>query len=120
MHLSALLWRLFKILGIVAWLAMGLSSAQVLAEDLDSSVNVCTIKATEGSEDSSPVEQQGYLGTRSLFYINNNIENSEARSLHYFEGGISRKANGSDQNFGMDLEGQFVSSQAGFHSFSIN
>lgn len=120
MHLSTLLWRLFKILGMVAWLGMGLNPAQVFAEDLNKSVSSSTLLVPDEPEESPSPEKNSYIGTRSLFYINKNIMNTEARSLHYFEGRVQRDASHSDKNFGMDLEGQFASSQEGFNSFSLN
>lgn len=120
MHFSAHLWCISKILGLVTGLGMGLHLTPVFAEDLDSAVNVSTITTTQEDSETPTLEQQGYIGTRSLFYINNNIKNTEAHTLHYFEGRVSRNANGNETNFGMDLEGQFINSQAGLNSFSIH
>lgn len=120
MHSNALSWRVSKILGIVTSLLMAFSSTSALAEELGQPANTSTTTVTEESTASPSPEKQGYIGTRSLFYINNNIVNSEARAVHYWEGRVHQDAHNNDKSLGLDVEGQFTNSQGGLNSFSIN
>jgi hypothetical protein len=62
----------------------------------------------------------GQVGSKSLFFLNDQYQNPEARVVQLFEGRITRAADESDFSLGIDLEGQFSPNQQGFNSFTAN
>lgn len=65
-------------------------------------------------------DKLGQVGSRSLYYLNDQYQNPEVRSVQLFEGRITREADESDFSLGIDLEGQFSHAQQGFNSFTAN
>lgn len=65
-------------------------------------------------------DKLGQVGTRSLFYLNSEYQNPEARSVQLFDGRITREAEEGEFSLGIDLEGQFSVSQQLFNSFTAN
>lgn len=122
MHSNTLSWRASKIWGTATSLLLGFSSASTYAESLEQPSNTSTNTTIINEEPtvSLPSKKQSYLGTQSLFYINKNIINSEARALHYWEGRVYQDTHNNDNNLGLDIEGQFTSSQGGLNSISMN
>lgn len=72
------------------------------------------------SKENANEESQAELGNRSVYYLNKNFSNDEARSINYFEGRVFREAEKNDLSLGIDIEGQFASSYNWFSNFSAN
>lgn len=65
-------------------------------------------------------DKLGQVGSRSLYYVNDQYQNPEARAVQLFEGRITREADKNDFSLGIDLEGQFSPQHQGFNSFTAN
>ncbi|MEY4615130.1 MAG: hypothetical protein RJB66_90 [Pseudomonadota bacterium] len=65
-------------------------------------------------------DKLGQVGSKSIFYLNDQYQNPDVRSVQLFEGRITREADESDFSLGIDLEGQFSHAQQGFNSFTAN
>lgn len=65
-------------------------------------------------------DKLGQVGSKSTYYLNDQYQNPEARSVQIFEGRITREADESDFSLGIDLEGQFSMSQQWYNSFTAN
>jgi hypothetical protein len=108
-------WRILMMSFFVVWnvIAFDFGTASIAAPLL-SSVEFAADPNVLGSD------KLGQVGTKSLYYLNDQYQNPEARSVQLFEGRITREADESEFSLGIDLEGQFSVNNQRFNSFTAN